>query len=293
MAGRRDVAVYRTWFVRTWSTPGFRSLSPLPPSGQSLEIYLVIGEKTCSIPGLLRAGRAELAEALRWPLDEFDRAFDELVAGQRARHDRDNRVVLLPGVLEEGCRPQSPNVALNWGRVLSEFPPCELVWEAHRIIASALEGAGESFQQAFVKGYGQAFPQHITEDGGTTEDQPLLEALGNQEQEQKPEPTKEQRAAGAPRARESQQPQPRCTPDQVSKHIKASVYEALKLGGKYRHPNGEPHVAELTAEAKDVAAACGASWATGERIARLVDQVIEHDTKVRRKGIFSRVDASG
>ncbi|MCZ5770861.1 hypothetical protein O5340_13685 [Escherichia coli] len=57
---------YRKVKITIWDDPKFRALSPLPPSGQSLFIYLLTSPFTGIIPGLFKAGRAAMAEELGW-----------------------------------------------------------------------------------------------------------------------------------------------------------------------------------------------------------------------------------
>lgn len=45
-----------------------RRMTPLPPGGQPLFLYLLTDRSVGPIPGLYSAGEAMLAEALGWPL---------------------------------------------------------------------------------------------------------------------------------------------------------------------------------------------------------------------------------
>lgn len=71
---------YRKVKITMWDDPKFRALSPLPPSGQSLFIYLLTGPFTGIIPGLYKAGRAAMAEELNWDVEAFDLALGEAIA---------------------------------------------------------------------------------------------------------------------------------------------------------------------------------------------------------------------
>ncbi|MCE4343948.1 hypothetical protein ABQW67_19700 [Xanthomonas hortorum] len=69
---RQPKSRYRKVEVRTWGDEKFRALSPMPPSGQGLWLYLITGPHTGPIPGLFRAGRAAMAEELEWEMEAFD-----------------------------------------------------------------------------------------------------------------------------------------------------------------------------------------------------------------------------
>jgi len=78
---------YRSIDVRIWGDEKFRSLSPLQPSGQALFLYVLTTPNTTTIPGLFRAGAAQIAEELRWPLEELKKAFQELIEKELVQVD--------------------------------------------------------------------------------------------------------------------------------------------------------------------------------------------------------------
>lgn len=153
-----EIGVYRVFYVGTWSDPDFLSLSAPAPSARELLLYLTLGEKTTALPGLLRAGRAELAEALGWPIEEFDRCFAELGAKGFARADWTRRVVLLPRELHR-ARPQSPNVVVAWSKSLKAFPPCDVLTEALSILTAVLSTYGNAFLRGFLKDFSEGFSE--------------------------------------------------------------------------------------------------------------------------------------
>jgi hypothetical protein len=55
---------YRKIEVQMWGDTKFRSLSPMPASGQGLWLYLLTNTNTSPIPGLYKAGRMAMAEEL-------------------------------------------------------------------------------------------------------------------------------------------------------------------------------------------------------------------------------------
>lgn len=100
---------YRKIEVRTWADERFRSLSPMPPSGQGLWFFLLTGPHTGPIPGLFRAGRLAMAEELGWEAEAFDEAFREVSQQGMAKADFKARLVWLPKALKHN-KPESPNV---------------------------------------------------------------------------------------------------------------------------------------------------------------------------------------
>ena len=69
--------IYRTILVRMWGDDKFNRLSPLPPCGAGLWIYLLTGPHSNQI-GFFRAGEMMLAEELGWELKAFRKAFRDL-----------------------------------------------------------------------------------------------------------------------------------------------------------------------------------------------------------------------
>src|ERR1700677_484913 len=131
------VSRYRKVEVKTYGDEKFRRLSPIPPCGQGLWLYLITGPHTISIPGLFRAGRAALAEELGWSQEAFDKAFAEVFEQGMAKADWSNRVVWIPNAVKHN-KPASPNVITSWAAELELIPECDLKTEAMQGIAEAL-----------------------------------------------------------------------------------------------------------------------------------------------------------
>jgi hypothetical protein len=163
---------YRKIEVRTWSDDNFRSLSALQPCGQGLWFYLLTGPQTGPIPGLYRAGRAQMAEELDWSLDAFYAAFAELEERGMARADWKARLVWLPNALKHN-KPESPNVVRSWRVELDLLPECELKHEAIASMREAVTAMGQPFLNAFnealigvdPKASAKASPEALLESG--------------------------------------------------------------------------------------------------------------------------------
>lgn len=165
---------YRKVEVRTWGDEKFRELSPMPPSGQGLWLFLICGPHTGPIPGLFRAGRAAMAEELGWEMEAFDKAFGEVLQQGMAKADFRARVVWVPKAIKHN-RPESPNVVRSWASEFDLIPECSLKWEALAALRDCIYGLGESFAKAFDEAFGKASGK------------PSPKAMPNQEQEQEQE----------------------------------------------------------------------------------------------------------
>lgn len=145
-----DHPIWRKIEVRMWGDKKFRALSPLPPSGQALWFFLLTGPHTGPIPGLLKSGRAAMAEELGWQQEAFDKAFQEVFSLGMAIADWQARLVWIPNAIK--CNlPQSPNVITSWTIPWQLLPECQLKLEAYTGLKSAIYSLGESFLKAFEK----------------------------------------------------------------------------------------------------------------------------------------------
>lgn len=139
---------YRKVKITMWDDPKFRALSPLPPSGQSLFIYLLTSPFTGIIPGLFKAGRAALAEELGWEVEDFDLALGEAMALGMVKADMKARVFWLPNAAKHNP-PASVNVVKSWVRAFELLPECPLKWEALLSLKAACYGVSLAIGKAF------------------------------------------------------------------------------------------------------------------------------------------------
>jgi hypothetical protein len=142
------MSLYRRVSIRMWGDAKFRALSVPAPNAQTLWLYLLTGEYTIAIPGVVRGGEAALAESLGWPLPAFRKAFAEIYAKDMARPDWSARLVFLPKALIHNP-PQSPKVVIAWRKAYEELPDCTLKIGIHHAVKTYLEGFGEAFRKAF------------------------------------------------------------------------------------------------------------------------------------------------
>jgi len=145
------VSLYRQTEVKTWGDEKFRRLSPLPPSGQSLWLWLLTGPRTTNLPGLLAAGRAASAEELGWDQNDFDRCYAELEAAGMARADWRARLIWLPNAVRHNP-PTNPSIVVAWRRQFDLLPECALKSQAEQHIVQFLEPKkGAAYVAAFAR----------------------------------------------------------------------------------------------------------------------------------------------
>jgi hypothetical protein len=169
---------YRKVEVRTWGDEKFRNLSPMPPCGQGLWLFLIPGPHTSPIPGLFRAGRAAMAEELGWEVEAFDKAFGEALGQGMVKADFKARVIWVPNAIKHN-KPESPNVVRSWGAEFDLIPECDLKWMALESLKASIHALGES--------YGKAFDETFSKPSVKPSVKPLPKTSPNQEQEQEQE----------------------------------------------------------------------------------------------------------
>ena len=171
--------IYRTILVRMWGDEKFLRLSPLPPSGQSLWIYLLAGPFSNRI-GIFKAGEMALAEELQWEPKAFRKAFQEVIDEGLIKVSPKDRLVFIPNFIKIN-RPLFPNVVLSWKREWKIIPECPLKLEAWETIKSLLDDHDKAFVKAFIMACPKPFIKPLPKD--TPKDTPIQEQEQEQEQE--------------------------------------------------------------------------------------------------------------
>lgn len=186
--------IYRKVYVRIWSDERFLRLSPLPPSGQSLWLYLLTGPHTTSLPGLFQIGEASLAESLGWSTEALREAFAEALREGLAKASPKARLIWLPNALRYN-EPASPNVVRSWRHNLALLPPCDVRDEAVTALRDYCYERGKEWGKAFDEAWGKPYPKPCLK--------PSPKPCPNQEQEQD-----QQAGAGGRSSRQEQEPDP-------------------------------------------------------------------------------------
>jgi len=152
--------IFRRVKVRIWRSGSFSRLSRVAPSGQGLWLYLLTCPESCSIPGVILAGRAQLAEALDWSLRDFDRCYSEIADEGMSVADWNARLVWLARGPYENP-PNSVNVVKAWAPVFRTLPDCKLKARIYRDLRNFTKAYGDAFAYAFTDAFGDAIPKGI------------------------------------------------------------------------------------------------------------------------------------
>jgi len=116
---------------------GDRKFRELTQDAKFLWLYLLTGPQTTSLPGLIRVGRAAMADDLDRTTNDIETAFAELVDKGMARGDLAARFVWLPTAAKHN-QPANPNIVVNWRREFDALPECNLKAEAHEAVIDFL-----------------------------------------------------------------------------------------------------------------------------------------------------------
>jgi hypothetical protein len=138
-----------------------RSLSGAAERPDPLD-FLITGDFTGVIPGVIRAGEAALAESLGWSVPAFRKAFEEIFAQGMAVPDWSARLVFLPKAVNHNP-PASPNVVKRWFRAFEELPECALKERIGRNLKAFLDDYGEAYAKEFPKAFPEASAEPIRE----------------------------------------------------------------------------------------------------------------------------------
>lgn len=141
------MALYSKVDRRIWIDTKFRALSQ---DAKILWFYLLTCPENSSMPGLLRIGKAALAEALEWFPERLPKPFAELTRNGMAKADWEARFVYLPNSLRYNA-PPNPNVVSSWSDHWDNLPECDLKNEAFEAFSSEMKRLGEPFAKRFAE----------------------------------------------------------------------------------------------------------------------------------------------
>lgn len=151
---------YRKVALRMWGDDRFARLSALPPSGQSLWLYLLACPLPDNIPGVYRTGRASLSEDLGWGIDEFDRCFEEIAALGMSKADWKSKLLWLPNAAKYNP-PESPSVVVFWSKAWAEIPECAMKIEIYQSLKAHICAIGRGFADAFEQNFAPPAPPSV------------------------------------------------------------------------------------------------------------------------------------
>ncbi len=122
-------------------TQAYQLLSAPAPNARTLLEWLMTGDCSGMIPGLLVAGRRTVMEQLGWDEqpEELQRAvWQEALDSGLVRHDPKTRLVWLPFMVSDVYLPDQPNVIKSWAGPWAEIQDCPLKHEAWAALRHAL-----------------------------------------------------------------------------------------------------------------------------------------------------------
>ncbi len=144
------MATYRPVDTRIWSDRKFLSLSD---DGRILWLFLLTTSFHKSIPGVIVAGEAALAEDLGWIPERFRKGFAELFA-KGMGVAREGRLIWLKNAFR--YQPiAGPNSVKGMAKIWDDVPECSLKHE----LWQALKVACKSWDKLFAKGFREPFPE--------------------------------------------------------------------------------------------------------------------------------------
>jgi hypothetical protein len=146
----KDNGRYSIVSRRMWNDEGFRALSAPPPNGQTLFQRLLTGPELTNIPGVIPAFDAGMARALKWPLEGFLKAFQEVSDQGMAKADWEAGLIWVPNAIRHNV-PGNPNIVLSWQTAWEEVPECDLKLEAWEGLSEFLKTKKDAWLEAFER----------------------------------------------------------------------------------------------------------------------------------------------
>ena len=141
---------YRKVYTCLWSDSKYRSLSKPQPNGQFLWLYLLTGDRTTIIPGLIPIGEGGLADALNWPIIGVRKAWKEIAQNEMAQADWSASLIFIPNAIRYND-PSNPNIVIGWHDAWINLPDCGLKGIAYTFLKEYLEGKPKAFVKAFME----------------------------------------------------------------------------------------------------------------------------------------------
>ncbi len=137
-----------------WTDQGFRSLTPAPPSAQTLWLYLLTGPDQGPIPGLFVSGAGSLTDRLQsihsdWTYELVREYLLELRAAGMLCISASPPLFWMPKVTGHRAPPNA-NQVVGWRRHFVELPECTLRTEAMLALRAWLpDKTRPAFDQTF------------------------------------------------------------------------------------------------------------------------------------------------
>lgn len=150
--------VYRKVETSLWTDEVIRKLSKPKPNAHTLWLYLLTGQRTTIIPGVVVARPAVMADDLGWSRRALGEKLAEIVSAGLAEVDSEAGLVVLSKALihddtaRETSKPNTPNTIKSWARSLLDVPGCALKERLVDTVARFAELCGPEMSNAFRSG---------------------------------------------------------------------------------------------------------------------------------------------
>jgi uncharacterized phage protein (TIGR02220 family) len=151
----RSTRIYRKVETSLWTDSDYRALSKPKPNARTLWMYLLCGQRTTTIPGVVLARPAVMADDLEWPVSGWRKAMDEIAGRGMAKHDPEVGLVVLTkallhrGTPRETSKPNSPNAMKSWVSAFRDLPDCSLKADLGVTLDAFVSACGEEMLNAF------------------------------------------------------------------------------------------------------------------------------------------------
>ncbi len=177
-AERRYVSVQ----CRFWVDEKIASVSKPQPNAQTLALRYLSGPETSLIPGVIPIGRAAMAEALEWEIEDFNRCHAELEKIGFAMADWKARLVYLSKAFQQECnRPASPSTAACWKREIANLPECDLARRIDADLRRLMASMGAAYLASYDSGKRLDGDKAVAQPAEQTTAQPAAQPADSQQ----------------------------------------------------------------------------------------------------------------
>src|SRR5262245_25475143 len=131
---------------RIWNDEKFLALSD---DAKLLFFRMLTGPEKLPIPGVIVAGEAQLAEAMKWLPERFRERFSEIEDAGMLMSNLAARLTWLPNAMKHRG-PANPNVGKGWMNWEEMVPECELKDKIEKHLIDYLTARGKAFLNAWT-----------------------------------------------------------------------------------------------------------------------------------------------
>lgn len=152
------MAHYRKIDIRIWNDHKFNQLS----DDGKLVFFQLLSHPNLLPTGAMRGSYAGLASDLKWQLDRYKAAFNEILSHGMVGFDEASLFVWLPNFVKYN-KPESPNVIKSWASYMDYLPECSLKDVLLQKVKSIIDTMSIGYREAFAEAFGKAMPNQEQE----------------------------------------------------------------------------------------------------------------------------------